>query len=522
MGKALRFSENEPQVFEVPRLEDELIDELFYQEDEIGEMRYFSFMIACGLEEDPPDGPDVEPVPWLVSQLKDQSQPQPPQEEPPVQEQEQASKSPIKASSKQISRKSPIRTHSMEDIDILEEHIEHNKSPALSPKRKLSTTKSGTLRGMRPPRSKTKPPDKSSSADTIDTIELPLADSKDRNKLLDTGSYHGVPRRSKSKDQSSSSKPPRRSKLVATKSGTLHGVNKQLDTGSYHGLPNSKPKDENSASKPPRRSKLVATKSGTFHGMKKAAKDSIGNSKPPRRSKLVTTKSGTLHGMKKKTAEEKEQIKKKLSRANSMSSEDDDSLFSDLELSDTDDSLDDVSISTVEDDIDENHVVKETKDQVKEEMSPKNKPKKEKKETKSKSEDKKNTDGKSKKKRNEKKKSSKKEKKNKDSIPVSPKRLLSYEDKPTNVKGLVSIENDNKLLLSPVLMPPDSSLKGVDHAEEAPKKMVGRVSIQRTPKVKPATARVSYRGSEVLSPLAAKALMASGFSDSDSSTDNEE
>ena len=61
----LRFSDAPPEVFVVPRLEDELIDELFYQEEEIGEFRYSAFMIECGLEEDPPDGPDVKPIPWL-------------------------------------------------------------------------------------------------------------------------------------------------------------------------------------------------------------------------------------------------------------------------------------------------------------------------------------------------------------------------------------------------------------------------------------------------------------------------
>ena len=54
----------------VPRLEDHLIDDLFYQEDEIGEMRHTAFMVECGLEEDPPDGPDVAPVPWGDMLLK--------------------------------------------------------------------------------------------------------------------------------------------------------------------------------------------------------------------------------------------------------------------------------------------------------------------------------------------------------------------------------------------------------------------------------------------------------------------
>ncbi|MGK3742151.1 MAG: hypothetical protein ACI90V_009005 [Bacillariaceae sp.] len=58
----------------VPRLEDHLIDDLFYQEDEIGEMRHTAFMVECGLEEDPPDGPDVAPVPWGDMLLKIQQE----------------------------------------------------------------------------------------------------------------------------------------------------------------------------------------------------------------------------------------------------------------------------------------------------------------------------------------------------------------------------------------------------------------------------------------------------------------
>jgi len=56
----------------VPRFEDHMIDDLFYQEDEIGEMRHTAFMIECGLDEDPPDGPDVPPVPWGDMLLKQQ------------------------------------------------------------------------------------------------------------------------------------------------------------------------------------------------------------------------------------------------------------------------------------------------------------------------------------------------------------------------------------------------------------------------------------------------------------------
>jgi hypothetical protein len=62
----------------VPRLEDHLIDDLFYQDDEIREMRYTAFMVKCGLEEDPPDdGPDVSPLPWgdmLLLKIQEQEQ----------------------------------------------------------------------------------------------------------------------------------------------------------------------------------------------------------------------------------------------------------------------------------------------------------------------------------------------------------------------------------------------------------------------------------------------------------------
>lgn len=73
VAKALRFTETDPVVIEIPRLSWDEIDELFYQDDEIGEMRHTAFMIECGLEEDPPDGPDVPPIPWKLEDIKDAS-----------------------------------------------------------------------------------------------------------------------------------------------------------------------------------------------------------------------------------------------------------------------------------------------------------------------------------------------------------------------------------------------------------------------------------------------------------------
>ena len=71
VAKALRFMETDPVVIKIPRLSWDEIDELFYQEDEIGEMRHTAFMIECGLEEDPPDGPDVPPIPWKLEDINE-------------------------------------------------------------------------------------------------------------------------------------------------------------------------------------------------------------------------------------------------------------------------------------------------------------------------------------------------------------------------------------------------------------------------------------------------------------------
>ena len=139
MGK-LRFSEEKQEVFIVPRLDDDQIDDLFYQEDEIGEMRHTAFMIECGLEEDPPDGPDVPPVPWgdaLIAQQRSSSS--------------SADSKSLNGRKDTLSprqrrnndRPIPSRSRSSDEIDELEEEL----SPHQSPRRRLVAAKSGSLHG---------------------------------------------------------------------------------------------------------------------------------------------------------------------------------------------------------------------------------------------------------------------------------------------------------------------------------------------------------------------------------------
>jgi len=109
----LTFAESPPQVYEIPRLDDSLIDELFYQEDEIGEMRHRAFMIECGLEQDPPDGPDVPPVPWLPGQVA-AAAPVAPPEAP---------------QSRRLVRTPPSRALSSDDIDIYDDVVKPSPAP---------------------------------------------------------------------------------------------------------------------------------------------------------------------------------------------------------------------------------------------------------------------------------------------------------------------------------------------------------------------------------------------------------
>ncbi len=264
----LTFSDDPPKVYEIPRLEDHLIDELFYQEDEIGEMRHTAFMIECGLEEDPPDGPDVPPIPWkftpgtaTVSHLTTTN-----------------GTSVVPNSPTRSKRYPPKRTSSMDDIEELESEL--MSSPVRrEPRRKLAVTKSGTFHGISKPL-----PEKSHSADSIENIKVDDDDGPARRERRAAP----VVRKPKM--------------LVKAKSGSLHGLRDAARKVQEANNPDAS-QEETVSPRSLRRSKLVATKSGTLHGMRRAVEEE--NSQDPTvvRRKLVATKSGTLHGMRKDTQE---------------------------------------------------------------------------------------------------------------------------------------------------------------------------------------------------------------------------
>ena len=295
-------------VFIVPRVEDELIDDLFYQEDEIGEMRHFAFMIECGLEEDPPDGPDVPPVPWGDMLLKEQRQ------QSASNRSEFSDSSPTSvldlADDPPSERAVPERTQSADDIDdLLKDHSSPSPKRRGPPeRRKLVATKSGSLHAVRPSKGPSRsPPGKSRSSDEImaPDVHLSLSFAK-TNKASD-----------------SLQSPTRTRRLVASKSGSLHGMQASTKKNAARGRGDDDTKTEES---PRRLRRMTRCKSGTTHGMRKAAEGAmarkkakddaeaaaavaaaadkndtgLANEQSPRRlRKMMRCKSGTNHGIRK-------------------------------------------------------------------------------------------------------------------------------------------------------------------------------------------------------------------------------
>ena len=259
----LTFSNDPPKVYEIPRLDEHLIDELFYQEDEIGEMRHAAFMIECGLEEDPPDGPDVPPIPWDAKSAALYYT--------PANQRQHASTTTTR-------REPPKRTSSMDDIDEFESN---SPTTRREPRRKLAVTKSGTLHGMRIPMT-----EKSHSSDSIE--DLKDEPSSPRRRAAP------VVRQPK--------------KLVKAKSGSLHGMRdaaRKVQEANDRKAEAAAAAQEQSASPQDFRTKLVVTKSGTLHGMRKAVEERNSSTESPAvRRKLVVTKSGTFHGMRRNSVEQ--------------------------------------------------------------------------------------------------------------------------------------------------------------------------------------------------------------------------
>ncbi|CAJ1942398.1 unnamed protein product [Cylindrotheca closterium] len=336
MGKSLTWNEAEPEVFEVPRIDDELIDDAFYQEDEIGEMRHTAFMIECGLEEDPPDGPDVPPIPWKPEDLKKAAE----EAEAANKKEEEEKEKKEKPAPK---RGPPKRTHSMDEgLVDLEEHLpEAAKKP--EPNRGVVATHSGGVFQNRPARRKV-PPSRTMSVDAYG--------SSGQKKTLSIGL---------ARTEKKSIGGPR--KIAASKSGSLHAMRKNLDKlaeGDEEPPPIGSP-----IGSPRRASKLVATKSGNLHGMRKALqkpevqavkeeevsgddeytepmKGDEPTKREPKRGSLVVTKSGTSHGLRRANRPERRDSRD--SRSVDSTSTSGDSFLSDFGSSSSDDS--DISIET--------------------------------------------------------------------------------------------------------------------------------------------------------------------------------
>jgi hypothetical protein len=258
----LRWSEDDHKVYVVPRLENEQIDDLFYQEDEIGEMRHSAFMIECGLEEDPPDGPDVPPIPWKPEDLKKAAN-----------EAEKKEETASEPSSKH-QKEPPKRVYSMDEgLEDLEEHLPL-AAKEKEPRRRIHASKSGSLHGMR----RSGAPNRSMSVDTYgQSGDAQLSVALARTEKRKVG--------------------PR--KLGASKSGSLHEMRKNL----------AEMVEEKAAPSPRRASKLIATKSGNLHGMRKALEDKAKEGDSPtkkefKRTNLTVTKSGTRHGLRKAKQED--------------------------------------------------------------------------------------------------------------------------------------------------------------------------------------------------------------------------
>ncbi|KAG7357329.1 hypothetical protein IV203_002017 [Nitzschia inconspicua] len=317
MGVKIRFSEDVKEFF-VPRLDDDQIDDLFYQEDEIGEMRHTAFMIECGLEEDPPDGPDVPPIPWghaLLAQQQAGSQSDSSDDSKPFEDSSDLSRPPPSR------RPPPPRSRSTDDIEELEAEL----TPKTPQRRRLVVAKSGSLHGMKTsPTSRKLPPPRCNSSDNIAATDLNLAFAK-TNKAsprsakkfmrCKSGTAHGleamaaaamknIEEREKQEASARGDKPPisPARKLTRAKSGTSHG----MATAAAAARKALAEKESNDL--PPRSPvrRLVATKSGTLHGMRNAAAAAAAEEKKdemPKRiapvRKLVVAKSGTLHGMRK-------------------------------------------------------------------------------------------------------------------------------------------------------------------------------------------------------------------------------
>jgi hypothetical protein len=282
----IRWSDEPDQFIIVPRIDNDQIDDLFYQEDEIGEFRHTAFMIECGLEEEDWDGPDITPMSWPGnsdgSSSSSHSSLEP---EKTALKKTNSSSSNNKVEVPKQLKKLPDRSHSS---DAISEMIPVKKEP----RRQLAATKSGTLHGMRAAVQK----------------RQELEASQNSNQRLSPKSPGAA---------------EKRGRLVATKSGTSHGLKRTSQLGvlasplrsdsspnqlsaqdflDFAASPTKNNEKEGKEGRPRpspqnvRQIQASRTKSGCLHGAA-ANTESSPLRRQPMRGKMIATKSGT--GLKK-------------------------------------------------------------------------------------------------------------------------------------------------------------------------------------------------------------------------------
>ena len=284
----------------VPRLEDHLIDELFYQEDEIGEMRHTAFMVDCGLEEDPPDGPNVAPVPWgdMLLKLQDRDR---------VNDGANGiaggNENDEGLNRKRRQRELPSRSQSTDNIDNLtikvtslpqgrqnlhlpsiprrcnsinagmrpsSLFVKEKLSPKQSPATTVSKLRVGSARSRRSEKAPKKhPPNKAASNDNIRNMGLSLSFAKtERPSPLSPNiqTKRSISSRSKREfrvGERQRGHPPVNRLLCKTSSGTSHDMG--IDAAKIRAITDNTKQNQ----KPPIIRSLMAAKSGTLHGMRK-------------------------------------------------------------------------------------------------------------------------------------------------------------------------------------------------------------------------------------------------------------
>ena len=244
-------------LWEVPRIEDKLIDDLFYQEDEIGDMRYFSFMVECGIEEDPiDDGPDIAPIPWLFEQLSKEEQ------------------------SKLFGGRNELEEEETYTIELKDEEVRSKTSGTISPTKR------------RPP-ARTRSMDEFIQKFKQNTASTSDDESSDRTKPINR---RPTPRRRQGGSASRRRNPPKRSPSMDAMLQKFQSKTSGGDDGGQDTPPAFRSTTGNESAprrRPPPRYKNQRRIEDADSATKEKRERPVKARAPPRRGKLAFTQSGS-------------------------------------------------------------------------------------------------------------------------------------------------------------------------------------------------------------------------------------